>query len=131
MHIPESEIQFIFSRSGGKGGQNVNKVESRVQLRWSADHSAVFSFAEKMMISRALHSRMTEQGEVSIDVDTSRSQAQNRAEAIERLQALVAQALIPPKPRKKTRPTRASKLKRLDSKRRSSERKQSRKRLAV
>ncbi len=126
MKIPETEIQFIFSRSGGKGGQNVNKVESRVQLRWNVDQSAVFSFEQKMILSRALKTRMSDQGDVIVDVDTTRSQAQNRQEALARLSALIAKAMVPKKMRRPTRPSRAAKEKRLIQKRSHGQKKQQR-----
>lgn len=131
LSIPESELQFLFSRSGGKGGQNVNKVESRVQLRWNIAASAAFSPEQKVMLTQALASRLTMEDDVIIDVDTTRSQAQNREEAVQRLTELVAKALIPRKKRRPTRSTYTSKLKRLEGKKKHSSNKRRRKTIDV
>lgn len=122
-NIPESELRIETARSGGPGGQNVNKVASKVQLRWCVGASAVLNEEEKDRVRTELSNRLNAQDEIMIDVDEERSQAQNRDIAIARLHALVRDALKPKKVRRATKPTRASKEKRLEEKRRVSERK--------
>ena len=126
IHIPDNEFRIETARSGGPGGQNVNKVSSKVQLRWSIDTSGVFSFEEKGHIRRALASRINLADEVMVDVDAERSQAQNRDIAIARLHELVGGALKPRKIRRPTRPTRASKERRITEKKKVGERKRTR-----
>src|SRR4030042_6417462 len=125
--IPEKEMQITFSRSGGKGGQNVNKVETKATLRWDVYNSRALTPEQKYLILHKLHSRITEKGDLILWSQSERSQAQNKEVVIARLNDLVNQALIPEKIRRKTKPTRSSKERRLESKKRISEKKKLRK----
>lgn len=121
--IPEREFIISFSRSGGKGGQNVNKVETKATLRWDVYNSLVLTPGEKHLILQKLQSRITEKGDLILWSQSERSQAQNKEVVIDRLNYLVNQALIPEKARIKTRPTKSSKEKRIKSKKIISEKK--------
>lgn len=114
--IPDNEITIEFVRSSGPGGQNVNKVNTKAQLRWSIGDSVVFTPVEKERIRQKLKRKITKDDEVIVMSDVERSQEQNRARAIELLQQQVAAALIIPKKRIPTRPTHASKVRRVESK---------------
>ncbi len=114
--IPESEIRLEFSRSGGKGGQNVNKVESRVQLFWNVWNTRILDDVAKARVATKLHTKMNDRGEVVVVADSERSQLQNRMVGVKRLQDLVRKALVVPRARRATKPTRASTEKRLESK---------------
>jgi ribosome-associated protein len=118
MIIPEDEIWFSFSRSGGPGGQNVNKVSSKVTLHWASQKSLAFSDAQKLILSKAavLRSFIDREGIVSFSCQISRSQLANRKVAIARLYELVALALVPKKRRKKTKTPRGQIEKRLKQK---------------
>jgi ribosome-associated protein len=121
------EIKFTASRSSGAGGQHVNKVSSRITLRWPVSESSVLSEDEKTLLLKKLSTRITDSGELVIHVQESRSQHTNRELALEQLDVLLATALKPVKKRKKTKPTKTSVTKRLDTKRKHAERKSSRK----
>ena len=124
--IPEPEIHESASRSRGPGGQNVNKTETRVTLRWDAARTRALSPDARALLLRALGRRLTRDGELIVRSDRERSRARNRALARERLAELVRAALERPAPRIDTRPTRASKERRLRAKRGQGERKRRR-----
>jgi ribosome-associated protein len=126
VEIPLSELVYTASRSSGPGGQHVNTSDTRIQLRWNVKESVALDDVERTLVLKALASRLTEAGDLILASDSHRSQRRNREEVTQRLAALVREALIPPKPRKKTKPSRASKERRLDEKRKKSQTKQGR-----
>ena len=119
--IPADELAVEDSRSGGPGGQNVNKVSTRVTQRWSVATSRVLSDVRRPRLLGALASRLTRGGELVIHCDETRSQAQNRELARLRLADIVRAALHEKKKRRASRPTRASRERRHAGKRRRSE----------
>ncbi len=116
MYIPESEFIITFARSSGKGGQNVNKTSTKVILHWSIKNSQVLTEEEKGRVRLVLANRINNEDELVLMSEEERSQPQNKEIAIARLQELVAGALHVPKKRRPTHPSKASKLKRLESK---------------
>ena len=124
--IDERELHFEFIRSAGPGGQNVNKVATAVQLRFDVRASALPQEAKARLLALAGH-RATAEGELLIEARRYRTQEQNRQDATRRFVELVRKALLPPKLRKKTGPTVASKAKRLQQKKRKGEIKRMRK----
>jgi ribosome-associated protein len=124
--IDEAELQFDFVTSSGPGGQNVNKVASAAQLRFDAANSPALSAAQRQRLAGLAGRRMTREGVIVIQAQRFRSQEQNRRDAIERLVALLRAAATPPKARRKTRPTLASKERRLTAKRHRSSHKSNR-----
>jgi ribosome-associated protein len=114
--IPDEELEWKFIRSSGPGGQNVNKVASAVQLRFLLPQNTSLPAAARSRLQRLAGQRLVDDGSILLTARTERSQEQNRRAALERLAGLVRAALIEPKIRKKTRPTRASKERRIDTK---------------
>ncbi|MDX5422626.1 MAG: aminoacyl-tRNA hydrolase [Hymenobacteraceae bacterium] len=122
----ESELQFQASRSGGAGGQNVNKVATKVELKFHVADSALLTEEEKALVQEKLGSRINNEGQLQVVCQTGRSQLQNKEECIKRFYELLRQALTRQKRRKATRPTRSSVKQRLESKKRQAQKKASR-----
>ncbi|MBX3477026.1 MAG: aminoacyl-tRNA hydrolase [Brevundimonas sp.] len=118
--VPEEELEFRFYRAGGPGGQNVNKVATAVQMRFDARGSPSLSEPVKARLLKLAGSRATADGVILINAVRFRTQERNRADAVERLQALLDKAAVAPTFRVPTRPTRASKERRLEAKSRRS-----------
>ncbi len=114
--IPESEFVFIASRSGGPGGQNVNKVNTKIELHFDITLSSALSEYEKERIFLALKNRINEAGELIVRSQSERTQPGNKKKAVERLLNLIASALDEKPERKPTRPSASSRKQRLDGK---------------
>ena len=121
--IDEAELQFDYVTASGPGGQNVNKVASAAQLRFDAAHSPALDSGLLRRLAGLAGRRMTREGVIVIQAQRFRSQEQNRRDATERLVALLREAAVPPKARRRTRPTRAAVERRLTEKRRRSDQK--------
>lgn len=122
--IDDDDIQVRFIRASGPGGQHVNKVSTGVQLRYDLRGTPDLPPAVRARAMALAGQRLTNDGEIVIEATRHRSQEKNRSDAIDRLVALLKQASVPPKPRKKTRPSLAAKRRRLTDKRQRSSVKQ-------
>ena len=118
--LDESELEITFVRSSGPGGQNVNKVATAAQLRFDVAHSRSLPGAVRERLVARIGSRLTRDGVLIITARRFRTQERNRADAVERLVAMIRSAATPPRPRRKTRTPRAAKARRVDAKRRRS-----------
>jgi len=131
MNFSKAELQketfYKTSRSGGKGGQNVNKVSSKVELLFSVDNSALFTDEEKLLLNEKLQNRLNKDGYVQVICDEERSQYLNKEKALERLIVLLTRSLQVQKPRKPTKVSKKMKAARLDSKKLQSAKKDGRK----
>ena len=123
----EHELSYKTSRSSGSGGQNVNKVETSVTVLWKVEDSTVFTESEKERILLKLKNKINAEGILQTTVSESRTQLQNKKIATEKIQELVNKSLIVPKKRIATKPSRAKVEKRLESKKKLSEKKENRK----
>jgi ribosome-associated protein len=123
IQVPDEELSFTFARSGGPGGQNVNKVASKAILHWNLTTNTTLPAEVKDRLCRHYAKRLTNEGAMVIHGQRFRDQAKNIDDCRARLREMILQALHPPRPRKATRPSKGSKLRRLAAKRKQSERK--------
>jgi len=126
LSIPWEELRFTYARSGGPGGQNVNKVNSKATLRWNVGVSASLPPNVRTALTLRCRRRMTSEGELLITSQRFRDAGRNAADCLEKLRRILLEVFAPPKVRKPTRPTTASKLRRLEQKRRTRRKKESR-----
>lgn len=129
LSIPRAELTYRATRSGGPGGQHVNTSSTRVELAWDVGASPSLSEEQRARIREKLANRINGEGVLLLAASEHRSQLQNREAVTERLVELVRRSLVVPKPRKKSRPSRAAREARLHAKRRRSELKRSRRSL--
>jgi len=114
--IPAAELEYLASRSSGPGGQHVNTTSSRVTVRWRVTESAVLSHAQRRRIRTQLGNRISKEGYLAVSSETRRSQMMNRESARLRLAALLQDALVVPKRRRKTKPSRGANERRIKAK---------------
>lgn len=120
------ELEFVTSRSGGPGGQNVNKVNSKVTLRWDVKNSTLITPEEKEFLLNKLATRLTQEGILVMTAQEERSQLQNKEKVLAKFEKLLQLAFIKKTPRKKTKPSKAASQKRLQQKKLHSDKKKRR-----
>lgn len=128
LRVPVAELEYRASRSGGPGGQHVNTSSTRVELWWDVAGSPALTDEQRRHLLVRLASRLDGAGRLRLVSSATRSQLRNREEVTERFRDIVARALVVPKPRKRTKPSRAAKAARLEGKRRRSATKRDRRR---
>lgn len=124
--LPLSELDFSFTRSGGPGGQHVNRNETKVELRWDITNSATLNDHQRRLIQERLPQYITKDGILRLVSNETRSQHRNRQAVMQRLQNLVTEALRPRRKRRPTRPSAGVRARRIEQKRRRSEKKKRR-----
>ena len=124
--IPAGELEMSFARSGGSGGQNVNKVSSKVDLRWNPQTSTALTFDDRSQLLDRLKNRLTTDGYLIVTSQLTRDQIKNRDDAMDKLALIIRAALHREKPRKPTKVSRGAKRRRVEDKRRHSEKKSNR-----
>jgi ribosome-associated protein len=126
LQVPLREFEFTFTRSGGPGGQNVNKVSSKALLRWriSVNRSLPEAVRQRLLVKHAR--RITNEGDLLVSSQRFRDAGRNAADCLEKLRAMLVEVAEPTRPRKPTRPTRASVRRRIETKRRHAEKKRQR-----
>lgn len=127
VEIPDEEVEITFARSGGPGGQNVNKVNSKAVLRWNVTGSPSLPFGVKNRFLAKFESRLTTDGYILITSQKTRDQAKNVEDCRDKLREMILEVLTPPTIRKKTKPSFAAVQRRTESKRLNSSKKQGRK----
>jgi len=123
------EIKFKTARSGGKGGQNVNKVETMVEGYWKIESSALFTDEQKTLLSEKLASKINSEGFLLVKSQVHRTQLANKQQVVEKMNLMVARALVKPRVRKPTKPSREAKEKRIEFKKKTAVIKEMRKKI--
>ncbi|MCA9214661.1 MAG: aminoacyl-tRNA hydrolase [Planctomycetales bacterium] len=126
LQIPLREFEFDFVRSGGPGGQNVNKVATKAVMKWDITNTQSLPDSVKKRFCSTFARRIGQDGMFTITSQRFRDRGRNVADCLSKLRALVLEVAVPPKPRRKTKPTKASKIRRMKGKKQQSEKKQRR-----